>query len=176
MLRALLNDKWTQGVALCTTILAVSAAISSLKGGGYSTKIQLNTTLEVNRWSYFQAKSIKQHSLELQHDEFALRHLTEQNAEAQKFIEAKLASYDKDIARYNKEKDEIKADAERLTVEEKDAKQHGGNFGMAVMLLQIAIMLSSVSALTQLRWLWHIGLFMGAVGLFYMANGFFLFF
>jgi hypothetical protein len=47
------KDSWTQWVALTTTILAVCAAISSLKGGGYSTRVQLATTVEANTWAYY---------------------------------------------------------------------------------------------------------------------------
>ena len=41
------------------------------------------------------------------------------------------------------------------------------------MLLQIAIMLSSVGALMKKPIMWVVGLAFGAVGLTYMANGFF---
>ena len=63
------RERWTQWVALTTTILAVCAAISALKGGGYSTRVQLSTTQESNKWSYFQAKSIKQHAVEMHKDQ-----------------------------------------------------------------------------------------------------------
>ena len=47
---------------------------------------------------------------------------------------------------------------------------------MAVIFLQIAILLSSVSALMKMRAVWYGGLAIGAVGLVYFANGFYLFF
>src|SRR5512146_2492909 len=55
-----LKERWTQLVALTTTVLAVCAAISSLKGGGYATRVQVATTRENDKWSQYQAKSIKQ--------------------------------------------------------------------------------------------------------------------
>ncbi len=69
------RERWMQWVALTTTVLAVCAAISALKGGGYSTKVQLSTTQEANRWSHFQAKSIKQHAVELHRDDLELAQL-----------------------------------------------------------------------------------------------------
>jgi hypothetical protein len=176
MLRALFDEKWTQWVAMFTTIFAVCAAISSLRASSYSTRTQLQTTLEVNKWSYFQAKSIKQHALELQRDEFMEHKFVEKDPEAQKYISGKLADYDKNIARYDQEKAQIKAEAETLVKDQELFKHHSATFGMAVMLLQIAIMLSSVGALTKRRELWYVGLGMGACGLVYMANGFFPFF
>ena len=67
--------------------------------------------------------------------------------------EKSLARAGVEAQRYEKEKGEIKADAEKLAAEQAELKRHGGSFGLAVMLLQIAIMMSSVG------------------GLAYMANG-----
>ena len=44
------------------------------------------------------------------------------------------------------------------------------------MLLQIAIMMSAVAALIKRKAMWAAGLALSAVGLVYMANGFFLWF
>ena len=57
-----------------------------------------------------------------------------------------------------------------------EAQAHGQAFGMAVIFLQIAILLSSVAALMKVRNLWFAGMGLGAVGVVFFANGFFLFF
>ncbi len=170
------DDKWVKLVALTTTILAVLAGISSLKGGGYSTKVQLSMTAESNKWAYFQAKSIKQHSYEIQRDTFDLEALKENNGVAKAYIDKKRKEYAANIERYNQEKNQIKSEAEALGKEQDIAKRHGGNFGMAVMFFQMAIMLSSVAALIKKHYLWFIGLGFGTFAIVYMVNGFFLFF
>jgi hypothetical protein len=48
-------------------------------------------------------------------------------------------------------------------------------FGIAVIFLQIAILLSSIAALMKKKSVWVVGLIAGACGLIYFANGFFLF-
>ena len=169
------DEKWGKWVALTTMFFAVCAAIASLKGGGYSTKVQLMTTEENSKWSYFQSKSIKQHSYELQRDLFALYQLSAADKEKD-FIAKKIKYYTDEVARYDKEKNDIKKEAEDIAGKEDRAKRHGGNFGMAVMFLQIAIMLSSVAALIKRRRLWAGGLAMGVLGLAYMLNGFYLWF
>ncbi len=169
------KERWLQWVALTTTILAVCAAIGALKGGGYSTRVQLSTTQENNAWSYFQAKSIKQHAVELQRDALAVYGAEARSPETQRLVAQRIARAEAEIARYEKEKGEIKAQAERLQREEDGLKRHGAAFGMAVMLLQIAIMLSSVGALMKKPAMWAVGLVFGAAGLFYLANGFLLF-
>lgn len=167
------DEKWMKWVALTTTVLAVCTAIASLKGGGFSTQVQLLTTKENNQWSYFQSKSIKEHMLSMQRDSFFVHSLEAGNADAKKAIDSKLKEYDADLIRYKKEKEDIKSEAEKITVQEDMLKRHGSNFGIAVMFLQIAIMLSSVGALLKKKELWVVGLLIGLVGLFYAANGFF---
>jgi len=170
------RERWTQWVALTTTILAVCAAISALKGGGYGTRVQLSTTQEANQWSYFQSKSVKQHAVELHRDQLEVLRLEARSPEAQRVIDERLAKATAEIARYDREKNEIKAGAEAIQKDEGELKRHSGAFGLAVMMLQIAIMLSSVGALIKRPAMWVVGLVFGAVGLVYSANGFWLFF
>ena len=61
-------------MALTTTVLAVAAAISSLRASSYSTKVQIHTTREANQWAYFQSKSIKDHNFTPTRDLLAAIH------------------------------------------------------------------------------------------------------
>lgn len=169
------KEQWTQWVALTTTILAVCAAISSLKGGGYSTKVQLSTTMEVNKWAYFQSKSLKQHVSEQQVALLEVALAEARTEEGRQAARARRDAAAADVGRYDAEKAEIKREAEGLQADEALNKRHGAAFGQAVMLLQIAITLSAVGALIKRQAMWWIGLCFGAAGLLYMADGFFLF-
>ena len=101
------REKWIQWVALTTTILAVCAALSTLKGSSNSTKTQIMTTKETNKWSYFQSKSIKQHVCELQRDQLEIQKLNNNSPAATALIDKKLIALNEDIERYDKEKGEI---------------------------------------------------------------------
>ncbi len=166
------KEKWIQWVALTTTVLAVCAAISSLKGGAYSTQVQLKNTQEGNRWAYYQSKSLKQNLAEIERESMAVAALEARTPEGRAQAERSLARATAEAQRYEKEKGEIKADAEKLAAEQAELKRHGGSFGLAVMLLQIAIMMSSVGALIRKPVMWWAGLVFGLGGLGYMANGF----
>ncbi|BDG08349.1 DUF4337 domain-containing protein [Anaeromyxobacter paludicola] len=170
------RDRWTQWVALTTTVLAVCAAISALKGGSYSTRVQLATTEESNRWSHYQSKSIKDHGRAVEKDLLEVLRLQARDPEAARAVDARIAAAKDEIARYKKEEAEIKAEAERVKAEETGYKRHGAQFGLAVMLLQIAIMLNSIGALMKKPLMWGVGLLFGSAGLAYMLNGFFLWF
>jgi hypothetical protein len=171
------KETWLQWVALTTTILAVAAAISSLRASSYSTQVQIGATKEANQWAYFQSKGIKEHGFQLNRDTLAAaRLLGKNNTEIGAFLSAKIKEYDGEIARYDQEKREIKLEAEKLQRGQATLKQHNVNYSMAVMLLQIAIMLSAVGALLKKKFPWFAGIAIGLVGLVYMVNGFFLFF
>jgi hypothetical protein len=167
------KETWIQLVALTTTILAVLAAIASLRASSYSTKLQLATTREANQWAYYQAKSIKEHSYAINRDILtSVRLLETKNPKAHNFLTAKIKEYEGEIARYDKEKKEIKQGAEDIIKEQEVYKTKNGNFAVAVMLLQIAIMCSAVGALIKKKLLWLVGLIMGGWGIYYFVMGF----
>jgi len=176
MAEGILKEKWTQWVALTTTIIAVCAALSTLKGGSNSTKTQLLTTQETNKWAFFQSKSIKQHMCEEQKMMLEIEKTKNPNPETVDLINKSLETTTKDIARYDKEKAGIKAEAEALNKTGADFKKYGGSFLIATMFLQICIMLSSVGVLINRKILWYLGVIFGMTGIIYMANGFFCLF
>jgi len=171
------KERWVQWVAMTTTILAVAAAISALKASSYSTRVQIHTTKEANQWAYFKSKSIKEHNFLMARDLLRAVDLQQGiDAKGKDFIEAKIKEYDEEIARYTRERREIKNDAEATVKEQEALKQHNSAFATAVMLLQIAIMMSAVAALIKKKTMWFLGVTLGLAGLIYMGNGFFLWF
>jgi len=165
-MKSFFKDKWVQIGTIATTVLAVCAAISALKGGGFSTKAQITTTQASNQWSYYQSKSIKQTIIKSEFDIMT--------ALGKKDSDQKIKFYNDEIARYEKEKTEIKQQAEQLDKKIETYRRYSGNFGLAVMLLQIAIMLNSVGILLKRQPLWYIGLGFGVLGIIYMFLGFLL--
>ena len=124
-----------------------------------------------NRWAFYQSKSLKQNLAELERESMAVMALEARTPEGRGQAEKALHRATAEAQRYEKEKGEIKVDAEKLAAEQAELKRHGGSFGLAVMLLQIAIMMSSVGALIQKPIMWYVGLAFGVGGLGYMANG-----
>jgi len=86
-----------------------------------------------------------------------------------------LADNAKRIAKYDAEKALIFKEAQGLEQERDDAGRHSQAFGLAVIFLQIAILLSSVAALMKKKPLWLAGVAAGLVGVVCFVNGFFLF-
>lgn len=170
------KETWIQWVALTTTILAVCAAISSLKASSYSTRVQLFTTQEANKWAHYQAKAIREHTYRLNKDLVTVAKMEVKAPQVISFLDERLKKYDQEIGRYNKEKEEIMAEARDIQKQQEVFKHQNGAFALAVMILQIAIMMNAVGALIKQKAMWYVGLALGVVGIVYMANGFFLFF
>ncbi len=189
-------DSWTKWVALTTTLLAVGAAFSTMKGGGFSTQTQLNTvkassasqlnTVKAsNDWAYYQAKSIKQTAMETNIVSLTVVREMAQQPEARAETEKAIANYKLEVDRYKKEKAEIMEEAKKYeakAVAESEKYQRkadwsqcrGGSFGKAAMFLQIAIMLCAISALLKKKGAWIAGMCIGAIGLGFLAFGWFV--
>jgi hypothetical protein len=60
-----------------------------------------------------------------------------------------IADYDTNIKRYEKERELIKVAAEKLTGQKVGAQNISANLSYSLIFLQIAIVLSSVSAITK---------------------------
>ena len=173
------KEKWLNYLALTTVILAVCATLSTFKGAGYSTRSVLSQTLASDQWAYYQSKSIKSYLYEIQKETLELEFKKDKIKGAktlQEEYEKKIDLYAQKIKKYEGEKAEISKEAKRLETRRDDAQKHSGIFGLAVIFLQIAILLSSIAALMKKKIVWVIGMGAGAVGVVYFVNGFLLFF
>ena len=169
------KDPWLNWLALTTVILAVCATLSTFKGGGYSTRSVLSQTQASDQWAFYQSKSIKGYLYEIQKDQLDLEAkvapaslAAESRAEYKKRIDGYAAK----IAKYDEEKKEIMAKAKGFEEIRDEAQGHSKTFGVAVIYLQIAILLSSIAALLKKKPIWLAGLVLGAIGLGYFINGF----
>lgn len=171
------KEPWLNYLALTTIIFAVAATLSTFKGGGYSTKSVLSQEQASNKWSYFQSKSLKLYLYETQKDvlELDTKRMQKNEVSALGAYQKKITEYEVSVKRYEKEKTEIKKEAEHFELLRDEAQIHSQAFGMAVIFLQISILISSIAALIKKRYLWLIGIGVGAVGLVYFLNGFLLF-
>lgn len=146
------GDSFTSRLAVMTAILSTVGAIFGYMGGHsqnaallFKNEAAIQKTSASNQWNYYQAKSNKQNLAELS--------IVLTKGEAQE-------KYVQEVARYKREKDEIKADAERLEALAKEADKKSEaemhvheRWALATTLLQIAIALSAITLLTRKRWL-----------------------
>ena len=168
------KEPWLNYLALTTVVFAVCATLSTLKGGGFSTKSVMSQAQASDQWAYFQAKSIKGYLYDLQRDNLELELKAGVRGAAAEYRK-KIEFYREETARYKEEKEEIKKKAGDLEKARDEARMHSTAFGLAAMFLQIAILLSSIAALMKQKYFWFLGIAAGSLGLVYFFNGFFLF-
>jgi hypothetical protein len=172
------KDPWLNYLALSTVILAVCATLSTFKGGGFSTRSIISQTQASDQWAFFQAKSVKANLYQLQKEKLALDLLAlpEQALPVVKQrYERVLVEYTEKVSKYEQEKAQIQQKAKALEEERDQAQRHSKPFGLAVIFLQIAILLSSIAGLFKRKPVWYAAWPMGFIGLVYFADGFFLF-
>lgn len=172
------KEAWLNYLALTTVIFAVFATLSTFKGGGFSTKSVISQAQASDEWAYFQAKSIKSYIYQVQVEKLELDLMELQPNTIQKLTTVytnKIAEYNKKIEKYEKEKSEAQVKAKQLEIERDEAQIHSRAFGMAVIYLQIAILLSSIAGLLKKKIVWFGGFLAGLIGLLYFADGFLVF-
>jgi hypothetical protein len=167
------KESWLNWLAITMVIFSACATLSSFRGSSYSTRVVLSQTSAANMWAYFQAKSMKQHNFELSKDALELQQMAISDSAQAKAYRTKFTEYEGEIARYLSEKDQAMKDAKEFETAKTDFQAHGARFAMAVVYLQVAIMLSAMSALLKKKPVWLLGTLTGSVGLVYFLTGIF---
>ncbi len=162
-------------ISVTTAALAVLAAYSSLLAGqsAHHSLAELNRAailqaLASDQWNFYQAEGIKRHVFEVQRDALGV-----QAGPAA----ALAATYQTEIGRYRAQQAQIRKQAERLERErdqvEAVSQQYDTRYqqlALAVALIQIGIVVSSVASIVRRAPLWYLGLAGGAVGAFFLLK------
>ena len=176
------QNRFKQRAAVVIAICAMLLAITGL-GGQNATKEAINANiLASNDFNFYQAKNMRQTSLTLAANEIELAWSTSPGLsdDARAALRKKLDDYRKTIARYESEpetgegKKELLARARDHAAKRDHALQQDPYFDYAEALLQIAIVLISVSIVAEVVWLAFIGGGLGLIGGVLMVNGYLL--
>ena len=178
---------WLRYLPLSTAMIAVFAAVASLLSGSNSNEAilaksdaMLNQSLASDQWAYYQAKSVKQ---KLSSDEAAIVDVAgdlvkDARPETQARFARLKTGFDADAKRYDADVKKIELDAHRYEDQVKESNERSEalmerhhKFAFAVTLLQIAIALSAIAALTRRRPLWYVGLGVSVLGVVMFALG-----
>ena len=156
-------------IALLVAITATFMALSSVKAGNIGQAMSAAQAHTIDQWAYFQAKSTKQSLAEATLDLLVAQRGSTPSPE----LEKKIASYVERVKRYEREKNEIRAVAEKHQKDYEALNFHDDQFDLSDAALSVAIALFGVTALTQKRWLLVVALVFVAFGVFFGLCGFF---
>jgi hypothetical protein len=143
------KDPFERRVALTIAIIAICLSFVGNLGDNAKTDAIIKTNEATNQWGYFQAKGIK-------------GQMSAMEAELLTRLSGPSAT------------EETKSEAERLQAQAAHESSINDRCDQSALLLQIAVVVCSVSILAQSHKFWWTGLVLGAAGIVVGATAFLL--
>jgi hypothetical protein len=160
------RDPGMAPVTLTMAILAVLVAVVSLLGHRAHTEEVLLQNKATDQWSFYQAKNIRRHSDE-QFAELASVLSAKDSEVANKFRE----KYQQEAEHYRDELKELEAKGHELEAEIGLEQRRANRYDLGEVLLEIALVVTSITLMTGRRLFWASGIVSAAVGLLVAASG-----
>jgi len=172
-------SSFSRRVALVTAIYAVVLAIAALGGNHAMKEMLLAQQQSSDQWAFYQAKVIREHLYRAQKMRLELdlaERAAAPRADAREKMGTLLKKFEEEEKRYNAEKKDIEKDAKKLEAMRDSFQARDPYFLVAEALLQIAIVMSSVSILARSGLIFSFSLVLAVVGVVLTANGYFMMF
>jgi hypothetical protein len=156
-------------VAFTMAVLAVLVAITTVLGHRTHTEAVLRQNQATDQWNFYQAHKIRSSDTELALDLLSVMTVT--NKDAADKLAKSYADHQKkwtdDLKEAEQKANELGADVER-------AEARGSRFDLAEALLEIGLVITSVTLLTRSRIYWYLGLVFSVAGIACVAAAFFV--
>lgn len=161
-------------VALFVTVVATFMAMCNVKDGNIVQAMQHVQSKAIDQWAFYQSKAIKQHLAEaaadLMRDQLALNPGARPGSRAG--VEAEIAAQKAAAAKYEREKEQIRIEAEESDRGYDTMNIRDDQFDLAEACLSASVALAGVTALTKKRWLFAVACTMAGIGFVYGLAGF----
>jgi ABC-type nickel/cobalt efflux system permease component RcnA len=161
--------RYTLPVSLTMSILAVLVAGATLLGHRAHTEELLLQTRATDQWAYYQAKNIRLH--EMQGIVDLLGALAPQEKKETLAVREK---YVKEVERYQNDKEDISENAKELEKERDVASRRADRFDGGEALIEVGLVICSITMMTRRRVFWLGGMLVGALGVLTALTGLFL--
>jgi len=161
--------RYTLPVSLTISILAVLVAGATLLGHRAHTEELLLQSQATDQWAYYQAKNIRLHEMQGIADllgALAPQEKSETAAVRQKYV--------KQVEKYEGDKEDISEKAKELEKERDLISHRADRFDGGEALLEVGLVICSITLLTKRRAFWFGGMFVGALGVVMALTGLFL--
>jgi hypothetical protein len=163
------NNPLVLPVSLTISILAVLVAVATLFGHRAHTEELLLQAQATDQWAYYQAKNIRLHEMQSMVDLLGVA--TTQDKGKTELLRQK---YEKEVHRYESEKDEISEKAKEQEKERDLLRHKADRFDAGEGILEIALVICSITLLTNKKAFWFAGMLIGAAGVIAAIAGFLL--
>ncbi len=147
-------------VSLAISVLAVLVAMVTVLGHRTHTEAVLMQTRAADQWNLYQAKKIRQGQVSTAMDLLSLQPIANDAA-----VQKKLAEYKAHLQKWGPELSDEQEKAQDLEREVNLAERRADRYDLGEALLEIAVVLSSITLLTRQHMYFIFGLLLGVVGL-----------
>jgi hypothetical protein len=161
------DNPYTLPVSVTISILAVLVAAVTLLGHRAHTEELLLQSQATDQWAYYQAKNIRLHEVQAVAD--MLGALAPQDKEKTAALREK---YSKEAERYSGEKEDISDKAKELETERDLVSRRADRFDGGEALLEVGLVICSITLLTKRRGFWFAGMLVAAAGVVMALTGF----
>jgi len=164
------RDRSLIPITISLSILAVMVAVTSLFGHRSHTEELLLQNKVTDNWAFYQAKNIRKHSNEQIADLLSVATLKDPE-----LGERLKENYKKEAERYSEEQKEIETEARKLESETITERKKANRFDLGEILLEAALVITSITLLTKWRVFWITGILIGCFGIIIAASGLFIY-
>ena len=154
-------------VSLTMAILAVFVAVGSLMGHRAHTEEILMQTRATDQWAYYQAKNMRRNNLEALDE--VLTALENTKAERAEQVQK---HFHEEIDKYRDQQKDIQGEARSLEADVGRAGRRADRFDLGEVFLEIALVVTSITLLTDNRAYWYFGFVLAAIGVVAAGSGF----
>jgi hypothetical protein len=156
-------------VSITISIMAVLVAAVTLLGHRAHTEELLRQSQAADKWSQYQAKSVRLH--EAQGFSDVVNAVASLDKEKGAAIREK---YIKEVEHYQSDKEDISEEAKDLEAERDLAGRRADRFDGGEALLEIGLVICSITLFTKRKMFWFGGMLIGALGVTVALTGFLL--
>ncbi len=154
-------------VSFTMALLAVLVAVVTLLGHRSHTEEILLQNKTTDEWAYYQAKNLRRNNLEALNDVMAA--LEGKDAEKAEALQKK---FEANIEKYGDDQKEIQQEARNLEAELKQTTRRADRFDIGEVMLEIGLVITSITLLTGRRFYWKLGMAFGALGIIAAASAY----
>ncbi len=147
-------------VAFTMSVLAVLVAVTTVLGHRTHTEAVLNQNKATDQWNFYQAHKIRSNETALTLDLLGALTVADKAA-AQKLAK----SYSDHQAKWADSLKEEQEQAEALETKVEQAEARADRFDLAEALLEIGLVITSVTLLTRSRVYWYLGIVFSVAGI-----------
>jgi len=163
------HEEELRPVAFTMSVLAVLLAVTTVMGERTHADAIINQNQATDQWNEYQAQKIRDYDTQLASDLLSVVTLNNKDATA-KMTKA-YADHEK---KWAEELKQDQATAEALQASVKQGEARSDRFDLGEVLLEIGLVITSVTLLTRSRIYWYLGMASSAIGVAAGASAFFL--